>query len=73
MWEEWLENVHHEMVASWIHQAWKLVASQYMVLDGFRKCGYIEYDGNVKNVHSILRETIERGVVPREVISVSPS
>ena len=81
MWEEWLDSgkmeftksgkrnrASYEMVASWIHQAWKLVASQDMVLDGFRKCGYIEYDGNIKHVHSKLRETIERGVVPREVI-----
>ena len=39
-----------------------------MIIKWFRQCGYIEYDGEISNLHSRLQETIKKREVPEEVI-----
>ena len=38
------------------------------IIAGFRECGHIEWDGNHKNLHSRLRDTILNREVPIETI-----
>ena len=47
---------------------WKKVATDELIIKGFRQCGYIEYDGETSNLHSRLQETIKKREVPEEVI-----
>ena len=47
---------------------WKKVATDKLIIKGFRQCGYIEYDGETSNLHSRLPETIKKREVPEEVI-----
>ena len=46
----------------------KKVATDELIIKGFRQCGYIEYDGETSNLHSRLQETIKKREVPEEVI-----
>ena len=47
---------------------WKKVATDELIIKGFRQCGYIEYDSETSNLHSRLQETINKREVPEEVI-----
>ena len=47
---------------------WKKVATDELIIKGFRRGGYIEYDGETSNSHSGLQETIKKREVPEEVI-----
>ena len=40
-----------------------------MILQGFRECGYIEYNNDFSQLHSRLKETLESREVPQEVIT----
>ena len=40
----------------------------WIIIKGFRQCGYIEYDGETSNLHSRLQETIKKHEDPEEVI-----
>ena len=57
----------YDLLAAWIFAAWKQV-SQPFIIDAFRECGYIEWNGNHKNLHSRLRDTIMNREVPIETI-----
>ena len=47
---------------------WKKVATDELIIKGFRQCGYIEYDDETSNLHSRSQETIKKREVPEEVI-----
>ena len=38
-------------------------------MKGFKKCGYIGYDGDVNSLHSRLRDTIVNREIPPEVLA----
>ena len=80
-WEDWIVNgeaefmekgnkkrVSYQLVAEWPDDGSKKVATDELILKGFRQCGYIEYDGETSNLHSRLQETIKERKVPEEVI-----
>ena len=80
-WEDWIVNgeaeftekenrklASYQLVAEWADDTWKKVATDKLIIKGFRQCGYIEYDGKTSNVHSKLQETIKKRKVPDEVI-----
>ena len=58
----------YELVAEWVDDTWKNVATDELIIKGFRQCGYIEYDGKTSNLHSRLQETVKKREVPEEVI-----
>ena len=57
-----------QLVAEWADDTWKKVATDELIIKGFRQCDYIEYDGETSNLHSRLQETIKKREVPEEVI-----
>ena len=57
-----------QLVAEWADDTWKKVATDELIIKGFRQCGYIEYDGGTSNLHSRLQETIKKREVPEEII-----
>ena len=63
-WEVWTENgaaefmenenrkcVLYQIVAEWSDYTWKKVATDELIIKGFRQCGYIECDGETSNLH----------------------
>ena len=80
-WEDWIVNgdaeftekgnikrASYQLVAEWADDTWKKVATDELIIKGFRKCSYIEHDGETSNLHSRLQETIKKREVPEEVI-----
>ena len=80
-WEDWIVNgeaeftekgnrkrASYQLVAEWADDTWKKVATDELIIKGFRQCDYIEYDGETSNLHSRLQETIKKREVPEEVI-----
>ena len=80
-WEDWIVNgeaefmekgnrkrVSYQLVAEWADDTWKKVATDELIIKGFRQCGYVEYDGETASLHSRLQETIKKREVPEEVI-----
>ena len=80
-WEDWIVNgeakftekgkrkrASYKLVAEWADDTWKKVATDELIIKGFRQCGYIEYDGETSNLHSRLQETIKKREVQEEVI-----
>ena len=62
------KDASYELVAEWVDDTWKNVATDELIIKGFRQCGYIEYDGKTSNLHSRLQETVKKREVPEEVI-----
>ena len=58
----------YELVAEWVDDTWKNVATDELIIKGFCQCGYIEYDGKTSNLHSRLQETVKKRDVPEVVI-----
>ena len=46
------------MVNEWVMEAWKIVATDERISDGFRQCGYFDFDGGIDELHLKLRDTI---------------
>ena len=80
-WKHWIVNgeaeftenrnrkrASYQLVAEWVDDTWKKVATDELIIKGFRQCDYIEYDGETSNLHSRLQETIKKREVPEEVI-----
>ena len=80
-WEDWIGNgeaeftekgnrkrTSYQLVAEWADDTWKKVATDELIIKGFRQCGYADYDGETSNLHSRLQETIKKREVPEEVI-----
>ena len=80
-WEEWLDNgkqestksgkrrrASYEMVAQWIHKAWRDVATDEIIVRGFLENGYMGWSGKTSELHSKLRTTVDSRNVPREVL-----
>ena len=80
-WENWIVNgeakfmekgnrkrASYQLVAEWADDTRKKVATDELIIKGFRQCGYIEYDGATSNLHSRLQETIKKCKVSEEVI-----
>ena len=76
-WEDWIVNgeaefmekrnrklASYQLVAEWADDTWKNIATDELILKGFRQCGYIEYDGETLNLHYRLQETIKKREVP---------
>ena len=79
-WEDWIVNgeaeftekgnrkrASYQLVAEWADDTWKKVATDELIIKGFRQCGYIEYDGETSNLHSRLQKTIKKRKVPEEL------
>ena len=64
------KRASYQLVVEWADDTWRKVATDELIIKGFRQCGYIEYDSETSNLHSRLQETIEKGDVPEEVIQV---
>ena len=58
----------YQLVAEWAYDTWKKVANDELIIKGFRKCSYIEHDGETSNLHSRLQETMKKREVPEEII-----
>ena len=76
-WEDWIVNgeaefmekrnrklASYQLVAEWADDTWKNIATDELILKGFRQCGFIEYDGETLNLHYRLQETIKKREVP---------
>ena len=76
-WQDWIVNgeaeftekgnrkrASYQLVAEWADNTWKKVATDELIIKGFRQCGYTEYDG--ETLHSRLQETIKKREVPEE-------
>ena len=54
----------YEIVNEMVMDTWKHVATDKRILNGFRQCGYFDFDGSIDQLHSKLRETIKKREVP---------
>ena len=81
-WNEWMtggeiqftasgkrKRASYEMVVNWVNDVWQQVATDNIILKGFKECGYIGYDGDVNSLHSRLRDTIVNREIPPEVLA----
>ena len=62
------KSASYQLVVEWADDTWKKVATDELIIKGFRQCGYIEYDGETSNLHSRLQKTIKKRKVPEELI-----
>ena len=62
------KRASYQLVAEWAYDTWKKVATDELIIKGFRKCSYIEHDGETSNLHSRLQETMKKREVPEEII-----
>ena len=62
------KRASYQLVAEWAYDTWKKVANDELIIKGFRKCSYIEHDGETSNLHSRLQETMKKREVPEEII-----
>lgn len=80
-WQDWTDSgeceytdagnrrrASYTMVAEWVFDVWRKVATEDLILRGFHQCGYIGWNGDVSTLHSKLRATVESREVPNEVI-----
>ena len=80
-WEEWISDgeqeftksgnrrrASYELVARWANDVWIQVGTKGNIIQGFRRNGYIDFNGDLQNLHSKLRQTIVERGVPHEVI-----
>ena len=51
-----------------VMDAWKHIATDERILDGFRQFGYTDFDASVVELHSKLRETIKNREVPCNLV-----
>ena len=51
-----------------VMDAWKHVATDEGILDGFRQCGYFDFNGSTDNLHSKLREAIKNREVSYNLV-----
>ena len=56
------------MVAEWVLDAWKKVATDDLIVRGFLHCGNIGWNGDICALHSKLHATVESREVPAKVI-----
>ena len=63
-WKDWIENgdaeftekgnrkyASYQIVAEWADYTWKKIATDELIIKGFRQCVYIECDGETSNLH----------------------
>ena len=62
------KSASYQLVVECADDTWKKVATDELIIKGFRQCGYIEYDGETSNLHSWLQKTIKKRKVPEELI-----
>ncbi len=55
-------------VAGWVFDVWRKVATEHLILRGFRQRGYIGWDGDLSTLHSKLSATVESRELPIVVI-----
>ena len=58
----------YELVVRWDNDVWMQVAQEENIIQGFGQNGYIDFNDDLQNLHSKLRETIVERGVPHEVI-----
>ena len=56
------------MVNDWVMDAWKYVATDERILDRFRHCGNVDFDGTIDKLRSKLRNTIKSNDVSYNLI-----
>ena len=49
------KRASYEIVAAWVDESWKM--SGNMIIKEFKECGYIEWNGSLGELHSILKDT----------------
>jgi len=52
----------------WVDKVFKKVATDELILKGFRECGYMEYSNDILVLHSRLQDTIKGRQVPFNVV-----
>ena len=62
-----LDAASYKEIVEWVDTTWKVVATDELILRGFKQCGYIDCSGNTQ-LHSKLRATIESRNVPMAII-----
>ena len=80
-WEEWmtranpaltksgkLQRAPYDTVCHWVQHAWDEVATQNLIVKGFKESGYIDFSGDVTQLHSSLAEVLQTRAVPQSVI-----
>ena len=53
------KHASHKTVNEWVKYAWKHVATNKCIFDGFCQCGYFDFDGSVDKLHSQRSDTIK--------------
>ena len=57
----------HQLVAEWVDDPWKNIASDDLVMKRFRQYGYIEY-AEFSVLHSELEKTIKQHQFPKDIV-----
>ena len=56
------------IVAEWVDEIFKEVATDELILRGFRECGYVDYSNDISVLHSRLQATLKERKVPVDVV-----
>ena len=80
-WEDWIENgdaeftesgnrkrASYQLVAEWVDEIFKEVATDELILRGFGECEYIDYSNNISVLHSRSQITLKEHQVPVDVV-----
>ena len=80
-WEDWIENgdaeftesgnrkrASYQLVAEWVDEIFKEVATDKVILRGFRECGYVDYSNNISGLYSRLQITLKEHQVPVDLV-----
>ena len=80
-WEDRIENgdaeftksgnqkrASYQLVAVWVDEIFKEVATDELILRGFRECGYVVYSNDISVLHSRLQATLKERQVPMDVV-----
>ena len=58
------KHVLYKILDEMVIDTWKQVSTDKRILNGFRQCGYFDFDGIIDKFHSRLRDTIKnRGLL----------
>ena len=60
------KRASYEDIVEWVNTTWKVVATDEVILRGFKQCGSIDCSGNTQ-LHSKLRASIQTINAPMEI------
>ena len=58
----------YEMLFNLVSETWKQVVKNELIIQGFSQCGYIYWNGDYSELHSMLQMIIDNQEVPSEVL-----